>query len=56
MMRGRVDFLWEVGPDTAEFLSDRTAVEVRSFLGYYAYALMLNSARPPFRRRTSGTP
>ncbi len=50
MMRGEVDFLWEVGPETAEFLSDRTAVEVRSFLGYYAYALMLNSARPPFRR------
>jgi peptide/nickel transport system substrate-binding protein len=49
MMRGRVDFLWEVGPDTAEFLSDRTTVEVRSFPGYYAYALMLNSARPVFR-------
>ena len=50
MMRGQVDFLWEVGPETAEFLSDRTAVEVRSFLGYYAYALMLNSARLPFSR------
>jgi peptide/nickel transport system substrate-binding protein len=49
MMRGQVDFLWEVGPETAEFLSDRTEVEVRSFLGFYAYALMLNSARPPFR-------
>lgn len=50
MMRGQVDFLWEVGPDTAEFLSDRTTVEVRSYLSYYAYALMLNSARPVFRR------
>jgi len=49
MMRGQVDFLWEVGPETAEFLSDRAAVEVRSFLGFYAYALMFNSARPPFR-------
>ena len=49
MMRGRVDFLWEVGPDTAEFLSDRATVEVRSFPGHYAYALMLNSARPVFR-------
>jgi peptide/nickel transport system substrate-binding protein len=48
MMRGQVDFLWEVGPDTAEFLSDRTAIEVRSFLGFYGYALMLNSSRPPF--------
>jgi peptide/nickel transport system substrate-binding protein len=49
MMRGQVDFLWEVGPETAEFLSDRATIEVRSFLGYYAYALMLNSAKPPFR-------
>ena len=52
MMRGRVDFLWEVGPDTAEFLSDQATVEVRSFLSYYAYAMMLNSARPAFRRST----
>ena len=50
MMRGEVDFLWEVGPDTAEFLNDPAAFEVRSFLGYYASALMLNSAKPPFRR------
>ena len=49
MMRGQVDFLWEVGPDTAEFLSDRSTLEVRSFVGYYVYALVLNSARPPFR-------
>jgi peptide/nickel transport system substrate-binding protein len=51
MMRGRVDFLWEVGPDTAEFLRDQSSLEVRSFLGYYAYAVMLNSRRPMF-----GTP
>ncbi len=50
MMRGEVDFLWEVGPDTAEFLSDRSTITVRSYLGYYAYAVMLNSARPAFRR------
>lgn len=49
MLRDRVDFLWEVGPDTAGFLSDQRAVEVRSFLGYFAYAVMLNSARPMFR-------
>ena len=49
MMRGEMDFLWEVGPDTAEFLSDRSTVTVRSYLGYYAYAVMLNSARPAFR-------
>jgi peptide/nickel transport system substrate-binding protein len=49
MMRGEVDFLWEVGPDTAEFLSDRSTVTVRSYLSHYAYAVMLNSARPAFR-------
>jgi peptide/nickel transport system substrate-binding protein len=48
MMRGEVDFLWEVGPDTAEFLSDRAATEMRSFLGYYAYTLVLNSGKAPF--------
>ena len=50
MMRGQVDFLWEVGPETAEFLSDRSEVEVRSFLGFYGYAMILNSAKPPFQR------
>ena len=50
MMRGEVDFLWEVGPDTAEFLSDRATVAVRSYLSHYAYAVMLNSARPAFRQ------
>jgi peptide/nickel transport system substrate-binding protein len=49
MMRGRVDFLWEVAPDTAEFLRDQSTIEVRSFLSYYAYAVMLNSARPTFK-------
>jgi peptide/nickel transport system substrate-binding protein len=49
MMRGRVDFLWEVGPDTAEFLRDQSSLEVRSFLGHYAYAVMLNSRRPMFK-------
>ncbi len=49
MMRGRVDFLWEVGPDTAEFLRDQSTIDVRSFLSYYASAVMLNSRRPMFR-------
>lgn len=48
MLRGEVDFLWEVGPDTAEFLADRSTVEARSFLGFYVFAMALNSARPPF--------
>jgi peptide/nickel transport system substrate-binding protein len=49
MLRGKVDFLWEVGPDTAEFLSDRATVEVRSYLSFYAYGVMLNAKKPLFR-------
>ena len=49
MMRGRVDFLWEVGPDTAEFLRDQSSIQVRSYLSYYAYTIVMNSARPIFR-------
>lgn len=49
MMRGRVDFLWEVGPDAAEFLRDQSSIEVRSYLSYYAYAISMNSERPVFR-------
>jgi len=48
MMRGEVDFLWEVGPDTAEFLADRPTVEARTFLSFYVYAMTLNAAKPPF--------
>lgn len=48
MMRGRVDFLWEVGPDTAEFLRDQSSVQVRSYPSYYAYTIVMNSARPLF--------
>ncbi len=49
MMRGRVDFLWEVAPDAAEFLGDQRSVTVRAFPGYYAYAVTMNSARPALR-------
>ena len=48
MMRGRVDFLWDVGPDTVEFLRDQSSVRVHSYLSYYAYTIVLNSARPIF--------
>ncbi|MCX6544885.1 MAG: ABC transporter substrate-binding protein [Acidobacteria bacterium] len=51
MMRGRVDFLWDVGPDTAEFLRDQSGVQVRSYLSYFAYTIVMNSGRPVFRDR-----
>jgi len=49
MMRGDVDFLWDVGPDTAEFLSDQAGVETRSFPGFANDAIVFNAARPLFR-------
>jgi peptide/nickel transport system substrate-binding protein len=49
MMRGRLDFLFEVGPDSAEFLSDQRSIDVRTFVGPYANMLLLNSGRAVFR-------
>lgn len=49
MMRGRVDFLQEVAPDTVEFLKDQRSVDLRAFFNYYAYGAVLNSARPVFK-------
>jgi peptide/nickel transport system substrate-binding protein len=49
MMRGDVDFLWDVGPDTAEFLSDQVGIETRSFQGFASDAIVLNASRPPLR-------
>ncbi len=48
MLRGRVDFLWEVAPDTVEFVRDQSEVRVHAFLGYYVYTLVFNSGRPLF--------
>ena len=49
MMRGRMDFLFEVGPDSAEFLSDQPSIDVRTFVGPYANMLLLNSGRAVIR-------
>jgi ABC-type transport system substrate-binding protein len=49
MMRGRLDFLFEVGPDSAEFLGDQRSIDVRAFVGPYANMLLLNSGRPALR-------
>ncbi|MEI6666750.1 MAG: ABC transporter substrate-binding protein [Acidobacteriota bacterium] len=49
MMRGSVDFLWEVGPDAAELLRDQSGIHLQSYPGYYAYTVIVNSARPALR-------
>lgn len=49
MMRGRLDFLIEVGPDSAEFLADQSSIDLRTYVSTYANMLLLNNARPLFR-------
>jgi peptide/nickel transport system substrate-binding protein len=49
MMRGKLDLLAEVGPDSADFLADQSSVHLRTFVSAYANMLLLNSARPMFR-------
>ncbi len=46
MMRGRVDFLWEVGPDITEFLSAQSGVEVLSYPVYFCPSIVFNLKRP----------
>ena len=48
MMRGEVDFLYEVGPEVVEFVQGESSVTVFRFLRNYAYGVILNSARPAF--------
>jgi peptide/nickel transport system substrate-binding protein len=49
MMRGEVDFLYEVGHETREFIEGESSVAVFSFLRNYVYAIGLNIKRPAFR-------
>jgi peptide/nickel transport system substrate-binding protein len=48
MMRGEIDFLYEVGQDTREFIQGETSVAIFPFLRNYVYAVGLNSQRRPF--------
>jgi peptide/nickel transport system substrate-binding protein len=48
MMRGEIDFLYEVGQDTQEFIQGENSVAVFPFLRNYVYAIALNSAKKPF--------
>ena len=49
MMRGEVDFLFEVPIDTRDFVDARSGVQVFSFLRPYSYALLFNVQKPIFR-------
>ena len=46
MMRGEIDFLYEVGPEAVEFLQGESAVNLRPFLRPYLLGILLNSSAP----------
>ncbi len=48
-MRGEVDFLYEVGPESREFLQSETSIALYSFLRNYIYGVVFNVRRPIFR-------
>ena len=48
MMRGEIDFLYEVGQETREFIQGESSVAIFPFLRNYVYAVALNSKKKPF--------
>jgi peptide/nickel transport system substrate-binding protein len=48
MMRGEIDFLYEVGQETREFIEGESSVAVFPFLRNYVYAVGFNSRKPAF--------
>ena len=48
MMRGEVDFLYEVGPEAVEFMKDETTVKIFPFLRSYVSGVIVNSRLPQF--------
>ena len=47
-MRGEVDFLYEVGPESREFLESEASMRLYSFLRNYVYGVVFNAKRPMF--------
>jgi peptide/nickel transport system substrate-binding protein len=48
MMRGEIDFLYQVPPEAVEFIEAVDSVRLFSFLRNYAYLVVFNSNRKPF--------
>jgi peptide/nickel transport system substrate-binding protein len=48
MMRGEIDFLYEVSPDARDFMQNEASVEDFSFLRNYVHGVVFNSRRPFF--------
>jgi peptide/nickel transport system substrate-binding protein len=49
MMRGEIDFLYEVGQETREFIEGESSVAVFPFLRNYVYAVGLNARKAVFK-------
>jgi peptide/nickel transport system substrate-binding protein len=49
MMRGEIDFLYEVGQDAREFIEGEASTTVFPFLRHYAYSVIFNARRKVFR-------
>jgi ABC-type transport system substrate-binding protein len=47
-MRGEADFLYEVGPESREFVASEGSVTIYPFLRNYVYAVVFNAKRPQF--------
>jgi peptide/nickel transport system substrate-binding protein len=49
MMRGEIDFLYEVGQDAREFIEGEASTTVFPFLRHYVYGVIFNARRHAFR-------
>src|SRR5437773_4035180 len=49
MMRGEIDFLYDVAPDALEFTRNAGSVQDFYFLRNYVHGIVFNSRRPVFR-------
>lgn len=49
LLRGRIDMLWEVGPDALDSLEGSSNISVSKFTRPYQYTLVLNTAVPALR-------
>src|SRR6185436_19709318 len=51
MMRGEIDFLYEVNQDAVEFVKGESSVGTYEFLRQYPLGIVFNSRREPFKDR-----
>jgi len=51
LMRGEIDFLFEVSPDALDFVKGSSATQVKSFIRQHLYTLGFNMRHPVLRER-----